>query len=121
MSYFLSPRKILFGKGMLKRLANELEGRGNKAILITDKNMAKFSGELVEAVKSAGYEVKIWDQAEQEPSTAGAERAFRRSRSSPRRLFLLSAVVRYWIRLRRRGYSGKIPPYPPRKLPPASM
>ena len=72
MSYFLSPRKILFGKGMLKRLGAELEGRGKKAVLITDKNMVKLSGELVEAVKAAGYEVKIWDGAEPEPSTAGA-------------------------------------------------
>jgi alcohol dehydrogenase class IV len=72
MSYFLSPRKILFGKGMLKRLGAELEGRGKKAVLITDKNMVKLSGELVEAVKSAGYEVKIWDGAEPEPSMAGA-------------------------------------------------
>ncbi len=57
---------------MLRRLGAELEGRGNKAVLITDKNMVKLSGELVEAVKSAGYEVKIWDGAEPEPSTAGA-------------------------------------------------
>jgi alcohol dehydrogenase class IV len=77
MSYFLSPRKILFGKGMLKRLGAELEGRGQKAVLITDKNMVKLSGELVEAVKAAGYEVKIWDGAEQEPSTAGAGEAFK--------------------------------------------
>jgi alcohol dehydrogenase class IV len=77
MSYFLSPRKILFGKGMLKRLGAELEGRGQKAVLITDKNMVKLSGELVEAVKAAGYEVKIWDGAEQEPSTAGAGAAFK--------------------------------------------
>jgi alcohol dehydrogenase class IV len=72
MSYFLSPKKILFGKNMLKRLGAELEGRGNKAVLITDKNMVKLSGELVETVKSAGYEVKIWDGAEPEPSTKGA-------------------------------------------------
>jgi alcohol dehydrogenase class IV len=72
MSYFLSPKKILFGKNMLKRLGAELEGRGNKAVLITDKNMTKLSGELIEAVKAAGYEVKIWDGAEPEPSTAGA-------------------------------------------------
>lgn len=77
MPYFLSPKKILFGKGMLKRLGAELEGRGKKAVLITDKNMVKFSGELVEVVKSAGYEVKIWDGAEQEPSTAGAGEAFK--------------------------------------------
>jgi len=72
MSYFLSPKKILFGKNMLRRLGAELEGRGEKAALITDKNMVKFSGELVETVKNAGYEVKIWDGAEPEPSTAGA-------------------------------------------------
>ncbi len=72
MSYFLSPKKILFGRNMLKRLGGELEGRGNKAVLITDKNMVKLSGELVEAVKAAGYEVKTWDDAEPEPSTRGA-------------------------------------------------
>jgi alcohol dehydrogenase class IV len=72
MSYFLCPKKILFGKNMLRRLGAELEGRGTKAALITDKNMVKLSGELVEAVKAAGYEVKIWDGAEPEPSTKGA-------------------------------------------------
>ncbi len=77
MSYFLSPRKVLFGKGMLKRLGAELEGRGTRAVLITDKNMVKLSGELVEAVKAAGYEVRVWDEAEQEPSTAGAGRALK--------------------------------------------
>jgi alcohol dehydrogenase class IV len=77
MSYFLSPKKVLFGKGMLKRLGVELEGRGNKAVIITDKNMVKLSGELVEAVKSTGYEVKIWDGAEQEPTTKGAGEALK--------------------------------------------
>ena len=72
MSYFLSPKKILFGKNMLRRLGAELEGRGNKAALITDKYMVKLIGELVETVKSAGYEVKVWDGAELEPSKAGA-------------------------------------------------
>jgi alcohol dehydrogenase class IV len=69
MPYFLSPR-ILYGRGMLRRLSAELEGRGNKAVLITDKNMVKLSEQLVEAVKNAGYEVKVWDGAEPEPSTA---------------------------------------------------
>ena len=72
MSYFLSPKKILFGKNMLRRLGGEIEGRGDKAAMITDKNMVKLSGDLVEAVKAAGYEVKIWDGAEPEPSTKGA-------------------------------------------------
>ena len=72
MSYFLSPKKILFGKGMLRRLGAELEGRGNKAVLITDENIVKLSDELVQGVKDAGYEIKIWDKAEPEPSTTGA-------------------------------------------------
>ena len=70
MPYFLCPKKVLYGRGMLKRLGAELEGRGHKAVLITDKNMVKLSGELVEAVKNAGYEVKVWDGAEPEPSIA---------------------------------------------------
>ncbi len=70
MPYFLCPQKVLYGRGMLRRLRAELEGRGNKAVLITDNIMVKLSGELVEAVKSAGYEVKVWDRAEPEPSTA---------------------------------------------------
>ncbi len=72
MPYFLCPRKVLYGRGMLRRLSAELEGRGHKALLITDNVMVKLSGELVEAVKSAGYEVKVWDGAEPEPSKAGA-------------------------------------------------
>jgi acetaldehyde dehydrogenase/alcohol dehydrogenase len=68
MPYFRSP-KVLFGSGMLKRLVNELEGKGNKAVLITDKTVVKLSDQLVEAVKSAGFEVKVWDGAEPEPST----------------------------------------------------
>ena len=75
MPYFLCPKKVLYGKGMLRRLGTELEGRGNKAVLITDKNMVKLSEELVEVIKNAGYEVKVWDGAEQEPSTAVAGEA----------------------------------------------
>ena len=67
MPYFMSP-KVLFGRGILRRLGSELEGKGNKAVIITDKVMAKFSDRLVEAVRNAKYEVKVWDGAEPEPS-----------------------------------------------------
>ena len=67
MPYFLSP-KVLFGRGILRRLGTELEGKGNKAVIITDKLMAKFSDRLVETVRNAGYEVKVWDGAEPEPA-----------------------------------------------------
>jgi len=67
MRYFLSP-KVLFGKGALNRLGNEIQGQGNKAVLITDKVMVKLSDRVVEEVSNAGYEVKVWDGAEPEPS-----------------------------------------------------
>jgi len=67
MPYFLSP-KVLFGKGSLKRLGPEMEGKGSRAVLITDKTMVEFADRLVETVKNAGFEVKIWDGAEQDPS-----------------------------------------------------
>jgi alcohol dehydrogenase class IV len=67
MAYFSSP-KVLFGKGMLKRLGQELQGRGDRAVIITDKIMVKFSDPLAEVIRSAGFEVKIWDGAEPEPS-----------------------------------------------------
>ncbi len=67
MPYFLSP-KVLFGRGILRRLGIELQGKGNKAVIITDKAVAKLSGRLLEVVRNAGYEVKVWDEAEPEPS-----------------------------------------------------
>jgi len=67
MPYFLSP-KILFGRGILRRLGAELEGRGDKAVIITGKVVAKLVDRLVEAVRNAGYEIKVWDGAEPEPS-----------------------------------------------------
>ncbi len=67
MPYFFSP-KVIFGSGMLKRLSGEIEGKGNKAALITDKVMAGMSSQVVDVIKGAGYEVKIWDGANQEPS-----------------------------------------------------
>lgn len=67
MPYFLSP-KVIFGKGALDRLGPEMEGKGSKAALITDNTMVKFSQRLVETVREAGYEVKIWDGALQEPT-----------------------------------------------------
>ncbi len=67
MPFFLSP-KVVFGKGALERLGLEIEGKGDKAAVITDKTMAPLSGKLVETVKNAGYEVKVWDGAEPDPA-----------------------------------------------------
>jgi alcohol dehydrogenase class IV len=67
MPYFLSP-KVIFGKGALKRLSLELEGKGNRAALITDRILKEKSTELVESIRTAGYEVKIWDEVEADPT-----------------------------------------------------
>ncbi|MDH5696797.1 MAG: iron-containing alcohol dehydrogenase, partial [Dehalococcoidia bacterium] len=74
MPYFLSP-KVIFGSGMLKRLAAEIESKGSKAVLITDKNMVNLSAQVVEVVQSAGYQVKVWAGVEQEPSIGSSKTA----------------------------------------------
>ena len=67
MPYFLSP-KVIFGKGALEKLGPEIEGKGSKAVLITDNQMVRFCKRIVKTFKDAGYEVRVWDGAEQEPS-----------------------------------------------------
>jgi len=67
MAFFISPR-IIFGKGVLKRLGAELGKDGTKAAIITDKTMVQHTGPLKEALEASGYQVEIWDGAEPEPS-----------------------------------------------------
>ena len=38
MPYFLSP-KVIYGKGSLKRLSAELEGKGSRAAILTDRTL----------------------------------------------------------------------------------
>jgi alcohol dehydrogenase class IV len=67
MPYFNSP-KVLFGKDALKKLSFEMKGKGNKAALITDGTMVDHTDGLVEAMENAGFTVKIWADAETDPS-----------------------------------------------------
>lgn len=67
MPYFLSP-KVIYGKGALKRLSAELEGRGSRAAIITDRTLKEKCGELVESLGAAAYEVTIWDGVEADPT-----------------------------------------------------
>ncbi|MBN1380922.1 MAG: iron-containing alcohol dehydrogenase [Deltaproteobacteria bacterium] len=76
MPYFLSPR-VIFGKGAMKRLASELEGKGDKAVVITDQILKDKCGDLVEALSTVGYDVKIWDGVEADPTLDVALRASR--------------------------------------------
>ncbi len=67
MRYFLSP-KVLFGAGALKRLGAELAGKGSRAMIITDPNMAAAVGPVVDSLTQAGYEVKVWDGVQRDPT-----------------------------------------------------
>jgi len=40
MPYFFSP-KVIYGKGALKRLSAELEGKGSRAAIITDRTLRR--------------------------------------------------------------------------------
>jgi alcohol dehydrogenase class IV len=66
--YFLSP-KVIFGRDALKRLGPELEGKGKRAFVITDKNLLKSSRKVSDVLVDAGYQVRAWDGAEPDPST----------------------------------------------------
>ncbi|MBW1780959.1 MAG: iron-containing alcohol dehydrogenase [Deltaproteobacteria bacterium] len=67
MPYFQSP-KVIFGKGTFKRLALELEGKGDRAALITDRIMKENCTELIEALTAVGYAVTVWDEVEADPT-----------------------------------------------------
>ena len=67
MPYFLSP-KVIYGKGALKRLSAELDGKGNRAAIITDRTLKEKCTELVENLKAASYEVSLWDGVEADPT-----------------------------------------------------
>lgn len=67
MPYFLSP-KVIFGKGALKRLSLELEGKGHRAAIITDRTLKEKCNDLVDSIRAAGYEVDIWDGVEADPT-----------------------------------------------------
>ena len=67
MPYFQSP-KVIFGKGAFKRLALELEGKGDRAALITDPIMKEKCTELTEGLTAAGYAVTVWDGVEADPT-----------------------------------------------------
>jgi alcohol dehydrogenase class IV len=67
MPYFLSP-KVIYGKGAFKRLSAELEGKGSRAAIITDRILKEKCADLVEGLKAAGYEVTLWDGVEADPT-----------------------------------------------------
>jgi len=67
MPYFLSP-KVIYGKGALKRLSAELEGKGDRAAIVTDRTLKEKCTELAESLKAVGYQVALWDGVEADPT-----------------------------------------------------
>jgi len=67
MPFFLSPR-IIFGSGAIEKLSAELEGKGTRAAIITERNLSEKCNRLTERVRAAGYEVSIWDGVEADPT-----------------------------------------------------
>jgi alcohol dehydrogenase len=65
--YFISP-KVIFGKGALSRLGGDIQGQGNKAVIVSDRALMKQADQVMQVLHSAGYEVKVWDGVEPEPS-----------------------------------------------------
>jgi len=51
----------------LKRLSAELQGKGVRAAIITDRTLKDKCSELIESLGAAGYEITIWDGWKQTP------------------------------------------------------
>ncbi len=74
MGQFVSP-KVIFGTGALSKLADEVRGKGTKAVIITDKVAGKLHADkVVEILKAEGYEVRIFDEVEPDPSLQTARK-----------------------------------------------
>jgi len=63
-----SQPKVLYGKGALKRLSAELEGKGKRAAIITDRTLKDKCTDLTESLRAAGYEATLWDGVEADPT-----------------------------------------------------
>ena len=78
------PVNIIFGRGRINEIGNEVLKYGNKALIVTGRNSTKKSGLLdktADLLKKAGIESIVFDKVEQNPLTTtayeGAETARR--------------------------------------------
>ncbi len=68
MAYFVSP-KVVFGRDALEKLADEVDGEGVRAAVITDKFLVQsgVADKVVDVLKRAGCEVITWDETASDP------------------------------------------------------
>lgn len=68
---FYMPTKVLMGKDIIKKSANEFKLLGNKAFIITGKYSSKINGSLkqvIDTLNSVGVSYVVFDEIEENPS-----------------------------------------------------
>lgn len=70
MAVFLVPSKILSGVGAINDLGANIEGKGKKALIVTDKFMIKFGNvaRVTNALDAAGIAYSVFDGVAGEPT-----------------------------------------------------
>ena len=67
---FMVPAKIISGENVIAELGKRIEGKGKKALIVTDSFMVKFGNvaKVEDALKKAGLPYVIFDGANSEPT-----------------------------------------------------
>lgn len=67
---FLVPQKILSGNGAIQELGSHIQGKGKKALIVTDKFMVQFGNvaKVTEVLDQAGIAYAVYDGANSEPT-----------------------------------------------------
>lgn len=67
---FMVPAKIISGENVIAELGKHIEGKGQKALIVTDQFMVKFgnAAKVEAALKKAGLSYVIFDGANSEPT-----------------------------------------------------
>ena len=67
---FMMPRKIISGPNVIAELGQHIQGKGKKALIVTDKMMVKFgnAAKVENALKAANVPYVIYDGSNTEPT-----------------------------------------------------
>ena len=67
---FMVPEKILSGTGVIEELGQHIQGKGTKALIVTDAFMVKFgnAAKVEDALKKADIPYVLFDGANSEPT-----------------------------------------------------
>ena len=67
---FMVPEKILSGTGVIDELGEHIQGKGTKALIVTDAFMVKFgnAAKVENALKKADIPYVVYDGANSEPT-----------------------------------------------------